>query len=198
MVTRALGLLLLLSAAAHADEPWKPINVKDTVTYEKRAVPGSSYYEYRASFTVTAQPPAVVEAMWQAVTGATPPTVKKREVLKRSANEMLIYDQLHARVVSDRDVTLRLQRVPAPDGGGEIRFDTANELGPPPAAGFVRLPVVRGAWTAKAVPGGGTALTYVCYSEPGGSVPAFMVRGGQQDKIVEAVERMLGTLRKLP
>jgi hypothetical protein len=48
------------------------------------------------------------------------------------------------------------------------------------------------------VPGGGSALTYVCYSEPGGSVPAFMVRGGQQDKIVEAVERMLGVLRKLP
>ncbi len=160
------------------------------MTFEKRQASDSKFYEYRATTLVQAPVQAVIDAIWLGVTGSIPPTVKKRAVLSKTDTEYLVYDQIKAPVVSDRDVTIKIRKMARGDGIGEIRFDAMNWLGPPPDPQYVRLPVVRGAWTVTPE-AGGTRLTYECYSEPGGSIPAFLARGAQQDQIAIDVGRVL-------
>jgi hypothetical protein len=184
-----MSLIVALSVAALADEPWKLWSEKGGVRVERRAVAGSRYYEHRAELTVP-QPPAVVEqAIWSGITEAPPKTVRKRTVLSHSADEYVVYDELSTPIVSDRDAAIRIRRTP-----GRIRFETANELAPPPNPKYVRLPVVRGAWEIFPQ-GSGSRLVYTCYSEPGGSVPAWMVRGPQADQIFLDVQLILDRLR---
>jgi hypothetical protein len=191
----AVVALALLPTVAHAEDPWKSYSVKDGVTYERRAVSGSRFYEYRASTSVAAAPAAVLDAIWSGITEALPPTVKKRTVLQRSTTDFVVYDQIKTPVVSDRDAVLHIRKVIRGDGTIEVRFETDNRVGPPPDPKYVRLPVVRGAWTIEPAPLG-SRLTYTCYSEPGGSIPAFLARGAQQDQVPLDVGRILGFISR--
>src|SRR5579859_3025461 len=179
-----LRVYLCLLCLSLADEPWKVYGEKHGVTVERRAVPGSKYYQHRAAVSV-AQPPAAVErTIWSAITESPPKTVKKRTVIAHSDDEYVVYDEYSTPVVTDRDAVIRIHRSP-----GEIRFQSVGDVGPPLNPKYVRLPVVRGAWTL--VPeGSGTRLVYSCYSEPCGTVPAWMVRGAQADQIFADVERI--------
>lgn len=185
---RALSLLLLGSVAV-AEEAWKPWSEKNGVRVQRRAVAGSKYYEHRAELTVPQAPDVVEQAIWSGIIDAPPKTVRKRTVISHTADEYVVYDELSTPVVSDRDAAIRIRRTPH-----RIRFETANELAPPPNPKYVRLPMVRGSW--EIIPeGNGTRLVYTCYSEPGGSVPAWMVRGPQADQIFLDVQRILDRLR---
>jgi hypothetical protein len=194
ILLQAALLSALWCSPARADESWTETGNKNGVVYEKRAVSGSKFLEYRATMQVRITAAQALEGIWKVVTELPPPpSVKSRRVLKRTDDELVVYDQIATPVVSDRDVTLRMYKVVRPDAF-EMRFESTDAYGPPPDPKYVRLPVVRGAWTIVAVPGG-TRLTYVCYAEPGGSIPAFMVRGAQKDQIPIDVERVLSHLR---
>jgi len=180
---------------ARADDDWRSCSRKDNVTMDKRAVEGSRYYEYRARSRVPVAAPTALERIWMGVLDEQPPSVTKRTIVRHSGDEIVVYDQIHAVVVSDRDVTTRLQRhVDSRANVFEIIFDTANHLGPPPDARHVRLPVVRGSWRVEPDGNGAATVTYICYSEPGGSVPAFLVRGAQQDNTLKEFERVLARI----
>jgi hypothetical protein len=181
-----------LSPVARADEGWTELGTKNGVLYEKRAVSGSKFLEYRATMQVSLAPAQALQGIWKVITEMPPPT-NNRRVLKRTDDEVVVYDQINTPIVRDRDVTLRMYKVVRPDVLA-VRFESSDAFGPPPDPKWVRLPVVRGAWTLVEAPGG-TRLTYVCYSEPGGSIPAFMVRGAQRDHVTIDVERMLSHLR---
>jgi hypothetical protein len=193
----ALGVALVASGvhrpAARAETPWTSYATKNGVRYERRPVSGSKFFEHRASTEVAVAPAQAEEVIWRVVTERPPPDVKRRQVLRRTDDEVVVYDQFDTPVVRDRDATLRFSKGTRPDGL-EVRFETTLALGPPPSPKYVRLPAVRGTWTVAAAPGG-AKLTYVCYSEPGGSIPAFMVRGPQRDHVITDVERMLAFLR---
>lgn len=206
----ALGLALIAASltvglvSARAEEPWQPCSAGqgDGVTLERRAVPGSKFYEYRASARTPAPPEAVLHGIWNGVTEQLPAMVKLRKVLSSSDIAMVFYDQLTTKVVSDRDYTLRISWTRNPQTGViEVPFSTMNELGPPPAAGHVRVPIIRGDWIITPVtldpaaqsdrPATGAQITYLCYSEPGGSIPAFMARGAQQEQVLIDMRRIL-------
>jgi hypothetical protein len=191
----SIGLLLLVALPVGADEGWSTFDTRDGATYQRRSVPGSKFHEYRATLGLNVPPADVARAVWSAITDSAPATVRRRDVLSRGNDELLVYEQIHTPVVSDRDVTLHFRRS-VQGQGFEIAFETANQLGPPPAAGFVRLPVVRGKWTLTPAPGG-THVIYECYSEPGGSIPAFLVRGTQQSQVAHDVDRALATLPRM-
>jgi START domain-containing protein len=179
-------------AVVHADENWRVVRDRNGVTLEKRSVEGSHFMEYRVRAHTTVSAPVAVERMWTGIGDERSPTIKHRTVVKRSADELVVYDQIHAAVVSDRDVTIRIRKVAEPGGAFEIRFESTTEFGPPPAAGYVRLPLVRGNWRIEPAGDGGANIAYRCYSEPGGAIPAFLVRGAQQDSTLDEFERVLG------
>ena len=196
-VARALvaaALVASLSAAAgaaRADDGWRVVRDRDGITLERRAVEGSRFYEYRVRAHTTVAAPIAVERIWRGIGDERSPTLKHRTVLERSGDELVVYDQIHAPVVSDRDVTIRLHKSADAHGGFEITFASASDAGPPPAPGYVRLAVVRGDWRIEPAAEGGSNLAYQCYSEPGGAIPAFLVRGAQQDSTLDEFERVL-------
>ncbi len=190
-----LGLLGVVTAPVLADENWTAFATKNGITFEKRSVGGSQYYEHRAQVLIAAPPSEVLAFIWHNIADAPPETVTKRTVLARTPTQVLVYDQIHSSIVSDRDVTVAIRRIDHPDHKIEIRFDTMNALGPPADGKHVRIPVVRGSWSLIAGPNGGTLLTYVCYSEPGGAVPPLLVRPTLENQAVMDVERIAGHFR---
>jgi len=191
----SVGVALATLAAGSlraAEESWQLISEKNGIILEKRVVPESRFQEYRARAHTTVSPPAAVMRIWSNICEEHSPTVKRRTVLRRAEDELVVHDQIHAPVVSDRDVVIRIRKLAdTRTGGFEIQFEATTELGPPPAAGYVRLPVVRGGWRIEPSRDGGTNLAYRCYSEPGGAIPAFLVRGVQQGQVLEEFERVL-------
>jgi hypothetical protein len=194
MRTSFVSLLGLVLAAglAHADEEWAHVKEQNGVLYERRSVAGSKFYEYRATLTVSLPPARALDLIWSELSAPPPPHVTHREFLRKTDNDIVIHDDIKTPVVSDRELTLRLERYSQPTLG--MRFETRNDLGPPPNPKRVQLPIVRGGWRIEPA-GAGSRLVYTCYSEPGGSVPAWMVRGAQQDQVVRDIERQLTRLR---
>lgn len=199
----ALAAALLVSGAslegrAASAEPWQKLSSSEGIELERRPVGGTSFYELRATVHTSAPPQAVLDAIWSGVFEDLPPTVIKRQVLKQSEHELVFYDQIRAPLVSDRDYTLRMFRSDAAPPGGEapassrwLLFETANALGPPPISNHVRVPLIRGAWAVSPEGSGGSLLIYVCYSEPGGAIPAWVARGPQKDQFLVDVRRVL-------
>jgi hypothetical protein len=182
---------LSLGGLAAADEPWHWVSERNGVTLEKRAVVESRYFEYRARARTSVSAPVATARIWDGIGDERSPTLKHRTVLRRSDEELVVYDQIRAPVVSDRDVTIRIRKVAdARSGSFEIAFESIGD-GPVAAAGYVRLPVVRGEWRIEPDGAGGANLAYRCYSEPGGSIPAFLVRGAQQSQVLDEFERAL-------
>lgn len=178
-----------------ASEGWKSYETRDGVTLERRKPDGSRFYEHRAWVDVKIDPARAADEIWAALGGGDMDSLKRRELLSETADEMLIYDQIKTPIVSDRDYTITVRRRRA---GARVSFEceTANERGPAPQAGLVRIPLIRAGWIVEADGRGGTRLGYFAYSEPGGSVPAWMVRGAQADRSMADVVRMVKRLTK--
>jgi hypothetical protein len=205
---RALVALALAAGLARADEPalvqfehddanagWRHHATRAGVTMEKRSVEGSSFLEYRSIVVLPLDPAFVAEEAWRAFRESDMEGLKKREILRQSPDELLIYDQIRTPVVSDRDYTLLVKRIWDPvRHRTQIRCWTANEQGPPPARGHVRLPLIRAGWQIEPE-GAGTKLTYYAYGEPGGLVPAWLVRSAQGDHSLLDVFRLLRRLQ---
>jgi hypothetical protein len=189
--------LVQFSDRDNASAGWKAYVSKDGVTLEKREVPGSSFYEYRAVVDVAVDPARAADEVWAALRGGDMESLKHREILRESDHELVIYDQIRTPVVSDRDYTIRVRRLYDPvRQRTQFRAETAHALGPPPARGYVRIPIIRAGWMTEPNGRGGTRLTHYAYSEPGGLVAAFLVRGAQADRSLADVLRMIQRLRR--
>jgi hypothetical protein len=190
-----------LPVLAAADSPagWQPYKVKRGVAVERRPVQGSRFFEYRATVSAPVSPEAVISHMWRFVSEGRSPIIKRRQVLKQEPTELLMYDQVKTPVVSDRDYTLLVRKLgDASSHRYQMTFETANQLGPPVDPKHVRIPAIRGRWLIEPATAGGSRLTYQSFSEPGGSIPAFMIHGAQFDQIVQDVEGLLKRLSSLP
>jgi hypothetical protein len=187
----ALIASFAFAGGARGEESWHVVHERNGVTLERRPVEGSRYYEYRVHAHTTVSAPAALQRIWSGIGDERSPTVKHRTVVSRAEDELVVYDQIHAAVVSDRDVIIRIRKASDGRGGFEIAFESTADIGPPPAAGYVRLPLVRGNWRIEPTTDGGANIAYRCYSEPGGAIPAFLVRGAQQDSTLDEFERVL-------
>ncbi len=187
----------ILDVVVNSTVPWTKHKEKHGVVVERRAVAGSSFYEYRAATTIPMAPAALIENMWSTVATRTGPIVKKRQVLQQGDHSLLIYDQINTPVVSDRDYTMRLRTRSLGNDRHEMTFETSNAEGPPPDPHFVRIPAIRGRWLVEPEPGqpGSSHVTYQTYSEPGGSVPAFVIHGAQVDQVVRSIEALGARIR---
>ncbi len=187
----ALVVLSLAGGRARGDAPWKSLGTKDGVVYEQREIAGSKYYEHRATFTVPIAADRIMPALWEQALVPGANAQLKREVLRKSDDEVLAHDEVTHPIVTDREVTLLIEKTRAPLG---LRFTSRNDLGPPPNPKRIQLPRVYGSWTVEPLGPSESRLTYVCYSEPGGSIAAFLVRGAQTKQIGRDVQRVRSKL----
>jgi hypothetical protein len=190
-VTRIFAALA--STLFAADATWHVRAKEDGILVETRSVSGSPFEELRLSVERREEPSQVCAAVWNEP-GALERGFKRRDVLFETETERWSYEQISAPIVRDRDYTLHLLREPHGDRGCLIRFETTSEKGPPPQPGFVRVPVIRGQWDVSERAEGGTRVIYTLYSEPGGSIPAFLCRGQQRGSAVAWLRLILNRL----
>jgi hypothetical protein len=113
-----------------------------------------------------------------------------------------VYQRIDAPFVSDRDYTVRIkdvsQRLPTGKVVWKKVWSAANEKGPAPADGVVRLVVVDGFWQFEEIAENRTRVTYYVYTDPGGVLPAFIINGANKQAIptlFEVVEEQANTAR---
>ncbi|MCC6809678.1 MAG: hypothetical protein IT381_19775 [Deltaproteobacteria bacterium] len=186
---RVLALILVALAwpgAARAGE-WRTYKqYDDGLTLERRAVRGSRFDELRISKRMAIAPKDLADSVWRLRNEGWEYRVhKKRELLRDTPTDRLIYSQLLTPIVSDRDYTVRQYRLSDPATGVfQILFEAANDQGPPPNDDHVRVEVIRGGWTFEPDGDGGTIVTYFFLNDPAGSLPAWIVRGEQRDSAI--------------
>jgi hypothetical protein len=100
------------------------------------------------------------------------------KVLARDANSVVVYQRLNLPVLDDRDFTLHATWGDLPDGGRWLKFVTANDRGPRPVQGVVRVHTHDGAWQLEPIDGGrATHAIYRFHLDLAGSFPAWMGKG---------------------
>jgi hypothetical protein len=193
-------VLLLLAAplAASADAPWHTDKVEDGIKVEAREVSGSSFDELRLTTDSSANLSALCDAVWAKDVGnKAEGDFKKRVVIREDDRERWTYEQIRAPLVSDRDYVMRVTLLqPASTGQCEIAFETAKDPAYPPTHDHVRLTNVRGHWLLTPTPAGKVNITYQLFSDPGGSVPAFLAKGGQRSAAVDFFKTILARAQK--
>jgi hypothetical protein len=103
--------------------------------------------------------------------------LRRSEVLVRDPHSLVVYQRLVLPVIADRDFTLKVRW----GEDGDVlwtRFSAANELGPGPLRGVVRVGIHEGSWRLEPVDGGRRTLArYHVRLDLGGSLPPWMARG---------------------
>ena len=192
MMTVMVAMLISAEPAA-----WKKVEEADGITIESRPVEGSSLVELRLTQEVKADAMRLCDEVFG--TGkfdSEEPDLKSRKVLQQSENERVTYDQMQPPIVSNRDFAVRAKRERRDDGSCTMSFALANELAPKAPEGYVRLAMLKGYWTFTPSGGGKTKLIYVVHSDPGGSIPAFMMEGTRRKIAVKWIQLMVGRAQK--
>lgn len=181
---------LLVSLALHAEPDWKKVEERDGVTIESRAFETSAFVELRFTTHTTRTPESLCAAAFgTGAFDAEEPDLKSRKILSQTDDERVTYDQISPPVVANRDYAVHAKRVRL-GTACEMRFEAANDLAPPPPEGWVRINGLHGYWRFEP-DGAQTRVTYVVFSDPGGSVPAFLVEGSRRKLGVQWVKMIV-------
>lgn len=89
-------------------------------------------------------------------------------------------------VVAARDVSVRVQRMSAATG---CRWAHVPDR-VAPQKGVVRMPFLRGSWSMAALDAGRSRVTYQVTADPGGRLPAWLVRRGTLSTLPDVIERV--------
>lgn len=185
--------LLVWGVVASASE-WEKVSDKAGVLIERRAIPGTHFFEVRATVQSSLPPGAIFDTLWnhreypQFI-----PHLKRLDLLSDTDDEHLVYEQVAVPLARDRDYTVRLRKqVDAAAQRYGIRFETANDAGPPPDGGHVRVSKIEGGWSIKlGADGKGSVVRYDVQTEPGGTIPAFVTNLAQREAVAALVHAVL-------
>lgn len=121
-----------------------------------------------------------------------PPTESAR-LLARSGSTSWYYMVLNPGWIARRDYCIRSTLSRLADGRYKAEWIVDQSHCPPPSASFVRMDRNDGSWVLAPLAGGkSTAVTYDAHSEPGGSVPAWLVNSG----VARGIPDVFKALRK--
>ncbi|MHB8877950.1 MAG: START domain-containing protein [Myxococcaceae bacterium] len=171
-------LAVVLFAAPPNPNPWNEVKNDDGIRVLARDVQGSNIREVKAETVIEA--PA--ETVW-AVVNDQPhytefmPYLVEAEVFPADAgpNSRYEYQLIDPPVVSRRDYTL-VATLAANPGEGKYRrsWTAANDKGPRPKDGVVRVSICEGYWQVERLTEKTARVTYWLYTDPGGAIPSWM------------------------
>lgn len=175
-----------------AEPAFVPDGEVDGVAIAKREVPGSPFPELRL---VTTTSRASLEALCAEAYGQgrydpTEPDLKARTLLEEDAGVRRMWEQIAPAVVSPRAYVLH-QTIERGQGTCAMRYQAISDTRAPVQPGVVRMTKLRGSWVFDAVEGGKVRITYTIFSDPAGSVPAFLVRGPQRAAALTWLKRVI-------
>jgi len=124
--------------------------------------------------------------------------LKESRLLARGDNWVDVYQRLDLPVLDDRDYTLHIVW----GAEGDVlwfRFETANDRGPPPVKGVVRVTRHEGSWRFdKAADGVSTHAVYRFYMDLAGSFPSWMGKGQATRDVADLFAKVGAQLPSYP
>ena len=178
-----------VSATASSDTFSELRRTKDGITVSRGKGRTRGFYISRFDAVSTVSPEKMAQGLWDLFDNFYPPVVK-RTFIHRSADEIIFQDKVKTPVVSDREYTLRVRRFHKDDLLG-INFFSDPEAGPAAESGYVRMTMVRGGWEIRPSGDGGSLVRYEIYTEPGGLVPALLIKEPLTGDALNYVRRCL-------
>jgi hypothetical protein len=106
-----------------------------------------------------------------------PPT-EKVEVLRQDADTRWAHITINPAWISRRDYCVQIRWTRFPDGSMGSRWVQFEDGCPSPQKGVVRHLRTEGTWRLRALDDGHTFVEYQAITDPGGSVPAWLINRG--------------------
>jgi hypothetical protein len=185
------SLLLVALSAPSESRLWRDPQTVDGLLVEDRDVSDSPYQELRVSAVSQQVLTSLCDAILAEGREKIDGRFKRREILRETATDRWIYEQVSVPVLRDRDYVVHLWLDHPPSWSHcELSFQTEDDPLRPPVPGIVRIPYSRGHWSLVQV-GAEVNLSYQVLSDPGEHLAPFLVRGGQREAAVEAVKAVL-------
>ena len=170
----ALALTLVTPAVAERNV----VRVENGITVEEETAAGRALPIMIGTTTMNTTPAQIASWVtavhtyvdWQH-------NCEEARVLTQPDGTTLTYNRIGSPwPVSDRDVVLRTTRANLEDGGIRLEFRSTEDAKLEVPSGVVRMPQLLGSYILTPVAGGGTHVVYTVDSDPGGSLPAWLVR----------------------
>jgi len=175
-----IALLLLLASPALAER--SEVLVEDGITVEEESAAGRTLPVLFGTTTMTVAPDRI--AAW---IGAVHTYVdwqhncEEARVLPQPDGSEWTYNRIGSPwPVSDRDVVLQSKRMELEGGAIRIDFHDVEAADYAVPRGVVRMPRLIGSYDLTPVEGG-TRVVYTLDSDPGGSLPDWLVRQASKD-----------------
>jgi ribosome-associated toxin RatA of RatAB toxin-antitoxin module len=186
----AFGLLFVFLVAALtqpslASDDWRHLTAKDGIEVSEREVPGRAFPIFRGVGTIEANLYDVfaVIADVDRYTEWMHKCVDAREVRRESKTVRYAYNRIGAPwPVRDRDVVLRSETIVIEPGRKvHVRFGSVEEGSMGPVKGVVRMRRLEGHYKLEALGPEQTRVEYQVDADPGGRLPAWLVRRNTRD-----------------
>jgi ribosome-associated toxin RatA of RatAB toxin-antitoxin module len=193
-----LGSVLLVSVA-WAGNGWELVAHDEGILVERHREPGTTFYEVRVSTHAPFPPSVIFATLWKHEEYVEfVPYLKKLEILQQSAHAKVIYEQIKMpSLVSDRDYTVKITAEhDVTNGVIQMHFVAVPDEGPPEQPNYVRVKHIQGDWTLEPTSDGGSDVTYVITSHPGGTIPAWIINIAQKEATPNLLKAMLQRVEK--
>jgi uncharacterized protein YndB with AHSA1/START domain len=167
-----------------SEVPWEVKAQTRGVTVHSRTREGSDVKELKTIGDIDAPPHAVYRVLTdlERYTDTMPYTEEARvlaqEELDGKVKAWHFYSVVNAPLVSRRDYTIRIaDQSDWRDGTGFLKtYWNLSDRGPAPKDGVVRVKINEGAWVLEPIENGTkTRATYFLMTDPGGSLPTWIV-----------------------
>jgi len=172
---------------AQGKNPWQLVYEVEGIKVYQRISQNPALKEYKATGILKLPAEALTAVMMDRphYREFFPYLVENRQFEKEGAHYS--YERIKAPFVSERDYTVSVHDEDLPDGGFRYRFHDANDKGPPPAKGRVRVQVVDGSWEILPKGKRHSLVTYHVFTDPGGSIPNFIINMANKKGVSRAV-----------
>lgn len=188
-----LGLALLgpAAAAAGGDEGWLQVHERAGVTVFSRAAAGSPIHEFRAVAEMDLPAPALLATVAdiESYPGRMPPTLVARRI-RGGGESTWYYMEINPSMIARRFYCLHVVQSRLPGGALRSEWSVDNSVCPEHQPGMVRIEHNSGSWTLTPLSDSRTRVTFQTHSDPGGSIPAWMVNQFTARTLPETVESL--------
>jgi hypothetical protein len=158
------------------------VRVEDGITVEEEVEPGRALPILTGTTTMSASVERI--AAWIGAVHTYTDwqhNCEEARVLPQPDGSRLTYNRIASPwPVSDRDVVLRSTRTNLADGSIHIEFRSTEDADLAVPRGVIRMPRLFGSYELTPVEGG-AHVVYTVDSDPGGSLPAWLVRRASKD-----------------